>query len=179
MSWLDIIIIIPILIGLVRGLMRGLVMEITSIVAVILGYVGSRLWGAMFAAWLMQQFSWPESVCAVVAYALLFIGISLVLHIVARLLSKFFQKISLGWLNRLLGGLFGILKWAIIVLALVLCVHRLDEQFHFIKEDLKQQSIIYTHTTPIAEKMWDNAKQQIASQQQIEVQDTTVVKENQ
>ena len=179
MSWLDIIILLPLIIGLVRGLMRGLVMEIASIVAVVLGYVGSRLWGGIFAAWLMQQFSWPEAVCAVVAYALLFIGISLVLHIAARLLSKFFQKVSLGWLNRLMGGLFGVLKWAIIVLALVLCIHRLDEQFQFFKEELKQQSIVYTHATPIAEKMWDSAKQQIAVKQHTETKDTTVVQDNQ
>ena len=165
MSWLDIIVLLPLLIGLVRGLMKGLIMEITSIIAVVIGFVGTRLWGAVFAAWLMQQFSWPEAVCAVVAYALLFIGISLLLHIVGKLLSKLFQKVSLGWANRLLGGSFGMLKWAIIVLILVLCVHRLDEQFKFLKEDLKQQSIVYTQATPLAEKMWDTAKQQIAEQQ--------------
>lgn len=173
MSWLDIIILLPLLIGLVRGLMKGLVIEIASIVAIVLGYIGSRLWGAMFAAWLIKQFSWPETVCMVVAYALLFIGISLLLHILARALSKLFQKVSLGWLNRLLGGIFGTLKWAIIVLTLVLCVHRLDEQFQFIQPDLKEQSIIYMQAAPLSEKMWAEIKKQVEDRQLLQSQEET------
>lgn len=165
MSWLDIIILLPLLIGLVRGLMKGLIIEITSIIAVIMGYVGSRLWGSVFASWLMQQFSWPEAVCVVIAYATLFIAISISLHIIAKLLSKFFQKVSLGWLNRILGGIFGMLKWAIIVLTLVLCIHRLDEQFHFIQEDLKVQSVVYMQAAPLAEKVWNKAKLEIVELQ--------------
>jgi membrane protein required for colicin V production len=173
MSWLDIIILLPLLIGLVRGLMKGLVIEIASIVAIVLGYIGSRLWGAMFAAWLIKQLSWPETVCMVVAYALLFIGISLLLHILARALSKLFQKVSLGWLNRLLGGVFGTLKWAIIVLTLVLCVHRLDEQFQFIQPDLKEQSIIYMQAAPLSEKMWAEIKKQVEDRQLLQSQEET------
>lgn len=165
MSWLDIIILLPLLIGLVRGLMKGLVIEITSIVAIILGVLGSRLWGAMFATWLLRQFAWPESVCVVLACALLFVGISILLHLVAKLLTKLFKKVSLGWLNRLLGGIFGTLKWAIIVLTMVLCVHRLDEQFHFIQSDLKEQSIIYMQAAPLSEKMWAEIKKQVEDRQ--------------
>ena len=173
MSWLDIIILLPLLIGLVRGLMKGLVIEITSIVAIILGVLGSRLWGAMFATWLLRQFAWPESVCVVLAYALLFVGISILLHLVAKLLTKLFKKVSLGWLNRLLGGIFGTLKWAIIVLTLVLCVHRLDEQFQFIQRDLKEQSIIYMQAAPLSEKMWAEIKKQVENRQLLQSQEET------
>jgi membrane protein required for colicin V production len=145
--------------------MKGLVIEITSIVAIILGVVGSRLWGAMFATWLLRQFAWPESVCVVLAYALLFLGISILLHLVAKLLTKLFKKISLGWLNRLLGGLFGIIKWGIIVLAIVLCIHQLDKQFNFIQKDLKQKSVVYMQAAPLSEKMWVEVKRQIEDRQ--------------
>lgn len=173
MSWLDIIILVPILIGLVRGLMKGLVVEIASIAAILLGFIGSRMWGAMFAAWLIEQFSWPESVCVVIAYALLFVGISVVLHILAKLLTKLFKTVALGWLNRLLGGLFGTLKWMIIVLLLVLCVHRLDDQFHFLQDDLKKQSIVYMQAAPLAEKIWMEVKNQIEEQQLLSSRKTT------
>lgn len=173
MSWLDIIILLPLLIGLVRGLMRGLVIEITSIVAIVLGIIGSRLWGAIFAAWLIKQFSWPESVSVVIAYVLLFVGISILLHLFAKVLTKLFKKVALGWLNRLLGGLFGTLKWGIIVLTLVLCVHRLDEQFNFIKPDLKEQSIIYMQAAPLSEKMWAEIKKQVEDRQLLQSQEET------
>lgn len=164
MTWIDILILLPLLIGLVRGLMRGLVVELTAIVGIVLGFVGARLWGAHFALWLMRQFAWSEAVCSVVAYSLLFVGIALFLNIVARLLSRLFKAISLGWLNRLLGAVFGVAKWAIVVLLIVLCVHRLDEQFHFFRDDLKEQSVIYNYTTPLAEKAWQQVQTEVMSQ---------------
>lgn len=163
MSWLDIIILLPLLLGLVRGIMRGLINELTAIAAIVVGMIGTKLWGAAFSAWLIQQFAWPEAVCSVVAYALLFLGITLALNLVARLITKLFKAVQLGWINRILGGLFGTAKWAVIVLVIVLCVHRLDDQFHFFEEELKQQSIVYNYTTPLSEQVWEKAKQEINS----------------
>lgn len=163
MTWLDALILLPLLIGLVRGLMRGFIVELTAIVAIILGFLGSKLWGVSFAIWINKQVTWPETVCIVVAYALLFLGITLLLNILAKLLSKLFKKVHLGGVNRFLGAIFGVVKWASIILFIVLCLHRLDEQFHFLNNDLKQQSKIYTYITPISEKAWIKVKEQVAT----------------
>lgn len=172
MSWLDILILLPLLIGLVRGLMKGLIVEVSSIVAILLGFIGAKYWSAAFASWLMQQFDWSETVCIVVAYALLFAGIALGLNIVARLLSKLFQKIQLGWLNRLLGGIFGTAKWGIVIVALVLCVHNLDKQFQFIQPELREKSVVYTTITPYAEQAWEEIKAQVETQKVTDKEDS-------
>ena len=172
MSWLDILILLPLLIGLVRGLMKGLIVEVSSIVAILLGFFGAKYWSATFASWLMQQFDWSETACIVVAYALLFAGIALGLNIVARLLSKLFQKIHLGGLNRLLGGIFGTAKWGIVIVALVLCVHNLDKQFQFIQPELREKSVVYTTITPYAEQAWEEIKAQVEAKQGTEQEDS-------
>lgn len=172
MSWLDILILLPLLIGLVRGLMKGLIVEVSSIVAILLGFFGAKYWSAAFASWLMQQFDWSETACIVVAYALLFAGIALGLNIVARLLSKLFQKIQLGWLNRLLGGVFGVTKWGIVIVALVLCVHNLDKQFQFIQPELREKSVVYTTITPYAEQAWEEIKAQVETQKVTDKEDS-------
>lgn len=172
MSWLDILILLPLLIGLVRGLMKGLIVEISSIFAILLGFFGAKYWSAAFASWLIQQFDWSETACIVVAYALLFAGIALGLNIVARLLSKLFQKIQLGWLNRLLGGIFGTAKWGIVIVALVLCVHNLDKQFQFIQPELREKSVVYTTITPYAEQAWEEIKAQVEAKQGTEQEDS-------
>ena len=164
MSWLDILILLPLLIGLIRGLMKGLIVELTSIVAIIAGFAAARYGSATFASWLIQQFEWSEAASMVVAYAVLFAGIALLLNILARLLSKLFQKIQLGWLNRLLGGLFGTAKWGIVIIALVLCLHNLDKQFGLIKPELRKKSVVYTTLTPYAEKAWQEIKAQVETQ---------------
>ncbi len=155
MSWLDIVILLPLLIGLVRGLMRGLITEIIAILAVVFGFIGAKLWGKLFSGWLVSQFTWPQPVCDAVAYALLFLGIAILLNIAGKLLSKLLKAINLGWINNALGATFGVLKWAVIVLALVFCVNKLDTQFHFIQPDLKNQSVVYPVAVDWANKALD------------------------
>ena len=163
MSWLDILILLPLLVGLVIGIKRGLIIELTNLISIIAGVVCARLLSAPVAAWIAQQFTWPEAVCSVVAYVLLFVGITIVINIIARLLSKLFKAVNLGWVNRLFGALFGIIKWGLIMLCIVLCLHRLDDNFHFLQEDLKRQSVVYSAATPLSERMWGKIKQQVTS----------------
>lgn len=134
--------------------MRGLITEIIAIVAIILGVVGARLWATKFSAWLLLQFSWPEAVCHVVAYALLFLAIAIVLNIAGRLLSKLLRAIQLGFINRLLGGVFGTLKWLAVVLVAVFCINMLDRHFHFLDDsEVVKTSTLYRPLVQTAEQM--------------------------
>ena len=152
MTWLDIVILLPLLIGLVRGLMKGLITEIIAILAVVFGFIGAKLWGAPFSTWLAAQFTWPTAVCDAVAYALLFVAITLAMNIIGKLITKLLKKVHLGWMNRLCGGAFGIVKWALVVLTIVFCVNKADEYFHFLKPELKSKSLLYPKAVEYAEK---------------------------
>lgn len=143
MNWIDVLIFLALGFGLVRGLMKGLVTELIAILAVVLGVIGARIWGMTFAHWILVQFTWPEAVCEVVAYVLLFLGITIAANIVGSLTTRLMKAIHLGWLNRLLGGVFGCAKWAVVVLVLVFLVDTLDSHFRFIKSDIKKSSITY------------------------------------
>lgn len=143
MNWIDALIFLALGFGIVRGLMKGLVTELIAILAVVLGVVGARLWGHQFSHWCMAQFTWPEAVCDVVAYVLLFLAITVVCNIVGKLLSRLLKAIHLGWANRLLGAVFGCAKWAVVVLVLVFLMDTLDQHFHILKTEVKNSSITY------------------------------------
>ena len=144
MNWLDVLLVLPLVVGLVRGLMRGLISEIIAIVVVILGVLGAKLWAPPCSAWLLAQFAWPQGVCDVVAYALLFLAIAIVLSILGRLLSKFLRAIHLGWANRLFGGVFGLAKFGILVLIVVFVMDRTNQSFHWLDEaPVVKTSVIY------------------------------------
>jgi membrane protein required for colicin V production len=146
MNWLDVLLVLPLLFGLIRGLMRGLISEIIAIVVVILGVLGARFGAPAFSSWLLSQFAWPQGVCDVVAYILLFLAIAIVLAIVAKLLNKFMKAIHLGWANRLAGGLFGTAKYALIVLVVVFAMDRTNDAFHWLDEaPVVNESIVYPY----------------------------------
>ncbi|MBQ7192253.1 MAG: CvpA family protein [Paludibacteraceae bacterium] len=161
MSWLDAILILPLLYGLVRGLMKGFISEVMAVLAIILGCVGARLWGNGFAHWLHSQWQWPDAVCTATSYVLLFIAIAIVLSIVAKLLSRFFNAINLGGLNRLLGGVFGIAKWGLITLVIVFGVSVLDQQFHFLPQEALAQAKLYPTAIEWANTLWQSVASNI------------------
>ena len=82
----------------------------------------------------------------------------MLLSLVGWLLSKLMKAIKLGWLNHLLGGLFGTLKWALILSLVINAVDLLDGTFHFIKPEIKQQSVGYEPLRKVASIAWENVK---------------------
>ena len=145
-NWLDVILILPLVVGLVRGLMHGFISEIIAIVVVILGVLGARFGAPAFSAWLLTQFAWPQGVCDVVAYTLLFLAVAILLSIAARLLTKFLRAIHLGWANRLMGGVFGIAKYGLIVLIIVFAMDRTNDAFHWLDQSpVVSTSVVYPY----------------------------------
>ena len=163
MTWLDIMILLPMLVGLIIGIKRGLIIELTYLISIIVGGICARTLSAPVTIWLEQQFTWSEAVCSVVAYALLFLISTILLCLLGKLMTKFFKAIKLGWVNRLLGGVFGLAKYATVVLVIVLCLHRLDTHFQFLNENLKTNSIIYKAVAPLSERTWDTLRSKIST----------------
>ncbi len=144
MNWLDVILLLPLLVGLVRGLMRGLISEVIAIAVVILGVVGARFAAPPFSEWLLHQFAWPQGVCDVVAYTLIFLAIAILLSILAKGLTRFMRAIHLGWANRLAGGLFGICKYGVLVLIAVFIMDKTNESFHYLDDaPVVKTSVVY------------------------------------
>ena len=163
MNWLDVLLLLPLLLGLVRGFMRGFISEIIAFVVVILGVIGARLWAKPLSVFLLRSFAWPQGVCDVVAYTLVFLAVAIVLSILAKMLYRFIRAIHLGWANRLLGGAFGFAKYAVLVLIVVFAMDRTNQSFHWLDNSpvvktsvvypqmVKACDIIY-HSVPISAK---------------------------
>ena len=146
MNWLDALLVLPLIVGLVRGLMRGFISEIIAIVVVVLGVLGAKLWAPACSAWLLTQLAWPQGVCDIVAYTLLFLGIAILLSLLAKLLTRFMRAIHLGWANRLLGALFGVAKYGVIVLFAVFIMEKTNDSLHWADNaPIVKSSVVYPH----------------------------------
>lgn len=111
-----------ILISTGLALFKGLVREIVSLIALIGGLILAAFYHPKLAAGLME-FSRTETVANLAAFLVIFLGCLLAGAVVSLILNKFLRAASLQWIDRLLGGIFGLLRgWAIssiLVLGLV------------------------------------------------------------
>ena len=158
-SYLDIIILLPVIYGIVRGVMRGIVNEAFAIVGIILGIVVARMFAGEVAEWLHTISSWNVNLLRPISAFTIFLLIAIACRLASHALTKIVKKISLAWFNRLAGGIFGAVKWILIVSIIITCVDMLDGILHFIRPDVKESSLLY----PLAIRFTQSLKMMITA----------------
>lgn len=160
MNKLDLFILIPIALGFIFGLFKGLIKELTSLAAIVLGIYGAKLFEPTVSEFLIQKFEFSTKTAQPIAYFLLFVAIAILLLLLAKMLDKFFESMSLGGLNKLLGGIFGGLKFALIVSVLLNVFDAIDNRFSILNKLTKENSIGYKPLMTFGPKLWEEAKKE-------------------
>ncbi len=143
MSFLDIIIGVLLIWGLYKGLKNGLFVEIASLVALIAGLYGAIHFSYVTGEYLSERVNWSETYVKVAAFLFTFFIIVVLIQFAGKFLTKIADFAMLGLLNKIAGGIFGALKTAIIIGALLIFFERLTESFDFVGEETKKSSIFY------------------------------------
>jgi len=158
MNSLDLFLLIPIAVGFIFGLFKGLVKELASLAAIVLGIYGAKLLAPAVSDILITKFDFSSKTAIPMAYLLLFIAIGIAFLLLAKMLDKLFDSISLGGLNKLFGGIFGGLKYALIISVLLNVFDALDSRFSILKSDTKENSIAYDPIIKLAPTLWEGTK---------------------
>jgi membrane protein required for colicin V production len=119
MTWFDYTVIAIVALSALLGWWRGLVYEVLSLLGWVAAAIVARLFAAKTAPY-MPAVLGAEAVRTAAAFAALFIVTLIIGGIVAWILSKLVKWVGLGWMDGLLGTLFGVLRGVLVVLALVL-----------------------------------------------------------
>ena len=119
MNYVDIFLLVILILGAVRGYAKGLIIELFSLIAFFFGLFGAiKFSGPVTATFFGDSDFYALGLVGV--FILLFIALSVLINMVAKLLKKGVDLIFLGWLDNLLGAVLGILKWGFLVSMLVL-----------------------------------------------------------
>ena len=110
MGLLDILLGIPLIWGLWKGLKNGLFMEIASIVALIAGIYGAIHFSYITGNYLSEHLEWDERNMSIIAFVITLVLIIIIVHLAGKLLTKVANFAMLGLLNKIAGGIFGVLK---------------------------------------------------------------------
>ena len=133
MNILDIIIICLLAIFLIRGLFRGLVQEVLSLAAVVLAvYLASSFQHLLVPH--LQNYIETQIIVNGLAYGLIFVGTLIVFWLLAKLIKSILDIAMLGWIDRTMGGLFGLLEGVLISLILLMFIQSFAPQSAWLKE---------------------------------------------
>ena len=113
MNWIDASILIITLLSCIFGLWRGLVREIFSLITWIFALLVARRYSEVLANLLFNSFD-NLTMRYVLAFALIFIIVMMLGTFLNFLLSKLLVFTGLKFVDRLMGGVFGIARGVII-----------------------------------------------------------------
>lgn len=117
MSWLDYAILGVLAVSVVWGIWRGFVREVISLAGWVLAFLAANAVAGPLGDALPTSISSPE-VRVLAAFLVVFIFTLSIATVAGMLLSRLLKAAGLGGLDRTLGGLFGLARGVVILLAL-------------------------------------------------------------
>jgi len=129
MPVLDIVLLALFIPALIIGVVKGLVTQIVSLAAVIVGAIIAARFAPDLTKVAMLQFDSDEKVTYIICFILIFLVCALIMALVGHLITKLFKAATLGWLNRLLGGIFAIFTTALLIGLLISAFEGLNQSW--------------------------------------------------
>ena len=149
-NYIDIVLIIPLLWGLYKGFTKGLIIEAASIIALALAMWGAIKFHDLVSVWMNNTMQWHSKYLPLFAFALIFIGVLLIVFGIAKLIERFVKAIALGFVNKLTGAVFGMLKFGLILSVLIFVLNAVQKSIRVIPAETKQGSLLYGPVGKIA-----------------------------
>jgi len=150
MNTFDIIIAALLLFGFIRGLMKGLFVELASLISLIAGVYGAIRFSYFVGDFLKNSVDWDEQYVSIIAFAITFITIVIVISLLGKLFTKMADFAALGALNKILGGVFGILKIGLILSIILLIFDKLNKTIPFVSKKTTEDAILYEPVKELA-----------------------------
>lgn len=143
MGFIDVILGLLLIYGLYKGFRNGLILEIASIAALIAGIYGAIHFSYIAADYLSQRLEWSPYYLKLASFLITFLAIVIAVHLLGKLLTRVAEMTLVGFLNRLGGAVFGVVKVAVILGALLIFFERANRTLGMDDSDAVRESVLY------------------------------------
>jgi membrane protein required for colicin V production len=139
-SWIDIVIAAVLIFSLWRGWRNGFIYELAVLCAFFTG-----LYAAFKFAWFAQNkisqwFSMSHQSAAEISFFVMFVVVFVVTILLGKMFSSLVNVTPLGIFNKILGALFGLLRYALVLSLLFWFLKSADGKYKLIPESQAEKS---------------------------------------
>ncbi len=161
MNVIDIIILVCCIPALFHGFSKGFVSQAISLIALVVGVWLSFKFSVPFGDWLKSFADLPGTVLHIIAFALILTIVMLVLTLIGKAIEKVVKLAMLGWLNKLLGIVFALLKAVLIIGLVIIIFDAIYNLIPFVSSDTLNESVLYNPIKSIANTVFPFLKELI------------------
>lgn len=143
MAILDIILLLCFVPAIVLGISKGFVKQLVEILAILVGAWAAFRFSSALSMYLAQYLTFDKQVIRVICFVIILIVAALLLSLLGEMLTRFLKLASLGWINHLLGLIFGIVKTSFILGLLILLFEVLNNSLQFVRDGALDNAVVY------------------------------------
>ena len=168
MTTLDIILLVLIGTGAVLGFMKGFLRQLAGLLGLVAGLLVAKALYVHVADEVFSQVTDSVGLARGLAFVAIWLLVPLLFLLVASLLTRLMEAVSLGWLNRLLGAMLGAAKYALVISLLLMVVDHFDTEGVLVNRTEQAASVLYEPVKGLAE-LFIPAARKVAEQDIFEV----------
>lgn len=154
MNILDIILLVCFIPAIISGLRKGFIAQVVAIISIVLGVWLSVKFATLVGNWISQWIEASPQLINIISFAIIFIAVAVLLFTIGKLIEATIKIIMLGWLNKLLGVLFSMLKCILIIGLLIIVFEAINDTFGLVPESYLSDSLLYTPFRDIADSVF-------------------------
>lgn len=160
----DLIFLVVFVYAAFRGFTKGLIVQAATFAALLLGLFGAIKFSDFTSNLLIEKTSIQGDYLPIISFALTFIAIVILVHLVSKLVEKLVQAVALGFLNRLAGAVFNLTKYALIVSGVLVILNTIHSKTAFLPEEEIEKSMMYKPLSGFAPLIFPHLKFENASE---------------
>lgn len=143
MNYIDVVLGLLLVFSAISGFRKGLVVELASLAALVLGIWGAIEFSYVTSDFLVENFDLQTKYLNIISFILTFVVIVILVHIIGNVVNKLVETVMLGFINKLAGLAFGILRAALILSIILVVFDKIDEDVQILSPEAKSESRLY------------------------------------
>ena len=138
-----------------KGFRKGVIVELTSLLALVLGIYGAILFSGFVAEHLTSYIDFDKGYVDLASFGLTSVGIIFGVSLLGKMLTSLAKLVMLNGVNRMLGLLFGGLKLAVFSGVVLIFMMKANALFGFIPSKIIEQSLLCDTLLDLGEWIFD------------------------
>lgn len=154
MNFLDIFLCIGLVAGLIGGVRKGFFVELASLVSILLGIFIAIKFSYLTKHYLENHGFADNKWIEVIAFGVTFLGVIIGVSILAKFFTSIADFANLGWANKFLGAVFGMLKTVLILSILLNLLQKINYDYTLISKKTLDTSKLYAPVQKVSRMIY-------------------------
>ena len=143
MGFIDIVLAALLVFGFYKGCKNGLFVELASLISFVIGIYIAIKFSYVVSAFIGKHVSWSPKTIQITAFVITLLLVIVIIHLLAKLLTGVASFAFLGWANTLVGGIFAVIKTALLIGIVLSLFQKVNINNMLISKETQESSFFF------------------------------------